>query len=505
MNGNICITKNKMKKNVSKKLEWDFNVPDNKNDILKIASLNADGFITDCEIKDDEITAKVRITANILYIPDVPEDSEPKLSSLETSENFVIKADIPGNMTYDFEDVQFFVRNCSPELINSRKAGVRVNAGLCITLIKNREIGIKMPEDIPVETKTKTVCAVHIPVQLSEKISFSHSFTIPSGKPDIREMLRCCARIKNKEVKAVTGKAVFKGNLEVKILYVSTQNTVECFESKIPFTEIADAKGLTEDMEMMLSACTKDVCVKIYSNDDGKNRNIDVNGFMLFGLTAFKRNEAQIVCDAFCPEYKDECVCEEINYSDISNCLRDAYTLKENITFSDGDLLEICDVSDEIINKEAVLENGKVNIVSDIIYDIVYKSSNGIKCERKTVTFEFVQDAPKSRKYDTVDISCEIAGSSFMITSSNSVEIRSNILFETRLSKEECIEAVTEIKADKSKKNDTGRAPIVTYFPNEREELFNIAKKYRTTVEALKEVNSLKDDYAEPGAFLIIE
>jgi len=505
MNENICITKNKLKKNISKKLEWDFNVPDNKNDILKITSLKVCGDITDYEMRENEVVLKVRLTANMLYIPDVSEECEPKLSSLESSESFVIKGEIPGNMNYDFSDMQLFVRNCTPELINSRKAGVRVNASAVVTLIKNRELGMKLPQGIKVETKTKPICAVHIPVLLSEKIGFSHSFSIPGGKPDIRELLRYSATVKNKEVKAVTGKAVFKGNLEIKIIYASTLNTVECFESTMPFTEIADAKGLSDDMEMMLSACVNDVCVKVYANDDGKERNLDVTGSMLFNLSAFERNRVEIVCDAFCPDCRDECVCEEINYSDISKAIRDAHTHKETLNLSETDITEICDVTAEIVNKEAVLESGKVRITSDIIYDILYKASNGIKCERKISSFDFMQDAPDSRKYDTVEISSEITNVSYMIASSNSVEIRTNILFESHLLKEEKINAVTEIKADINEKFNVDRAPIVTYFPHDREDLFDIAKKYRTTVDSLKDVNDLTENFAQAGTFLIIE
>ena len=505
MNENICITKNKMKKNISKKLEWDFNVPDNKSDILKICSLNVTGEIIDSEIKDDAVSLKVKLNANMLYIPDVAPDCDVKLASLESSEIFVIKGDIPLKMAYDFSDLCLFVRNATPELINSRKAGVRANVTVAVTLIKNQDLEIKIPEDIKVETKTKNICAIHIPVQLSERIAFSHSFSIPGGKPDIREILRCYADIKNKEVKAVTGKAVFKGNLGIKIIYASNKNTIECFEITLPFTEIADAKGLTDDMEMMLLASSEDLCIKVYANDENKERNLDATGYMRFNLSAFKRNNAQIVCDAFCPQFKDECIYEEINYSDISRAIKDTHTHKETVTLLDSDVLEICDITAKVHNKEAVLENGKVNITSDIVYDILYKSSNGIKCERKVSSFDFMQDAPDGRKYEAVEICSEITNLSYMITSSNSVEIRTNILFESRLLKEEKINAVSEIKADKNEKCSLNRAPIVTYFPQGREELFDIAKKYRTTVSSLKELNSLSDDFVKEGEFIIIE
>ena len=88
----------------------------------------------------------------MLYIPDVAPDCEPKLSSLESSEIFVIKGDMPLKMAYDFSDVCLFIRNATPELINSRKAGVRANVTATVTLIKNQELEIKIPDDIKVET-----------------------------------------------------------------------------------------------------------------------------------------------------------------------------------------------------------------------------------------------------------------------------------------------------------------------------------------------------------------
>ena len=44
----------------------------------------------------------------------------------------------------------------------------------------------------------------------------------------------------------------------------------------------------------------------------------------------------------------------------------------------------------------------------------------------------------------------------------------------------------------------------MAYYPSENEELFSIAKKYGTTVNALKEANGIDSDFVS-GGFLIIE
>ena len=501
---NTDITKNKLKKTVSKKLEWDFNVPDYKNDILKICDTAANGYITDYTVSDGLVTAKVTVKANMLYIPDVPEDYEPKLSSLESSESFVIKADIPKNAQWDFFDVDFHIKDCTASAINSRKAGIRANGMLTVTLVKNSEMCAHLPENVTAETKTKKICAVYIPAMITEKINFSHTFSIPSGKPDIKELLRCTVLIGNAEVKAVANKAVLKGDMTIKLLYISSQNTPECFEFTSPFTEIADAKGLGEGMEMMYSAVPVDITTKVYSDGDNCQRNIDVNGYTLFKLTAFVKKEPEIICDAFCPGYEDECIREEICCTDISRAVKDAYTLKETIYASDSEFTEICDISAKVTVKEAVLENRKINISSEALFTYIYKSPAGIKCEQKPIDFDFSQDIPDGKDYSACEVMCDVCGTSFVISSKNSAEIRCNMVFTTRLFANVCENAVTEVKVNVDKKTAPKKAAITAYYPCEKEDVFSIAKKYRTTVESVKKENNLTEDYVLPGTFVII-
>ena len=505
MNGNTNtqITKNKIKKTVSKKLEWDFNVPDHKSDILKITSLKADGYISDYSISEGVLTAKITVSANLLYIPDNNEELS-FISCLDSTENFTVKMDLPKEIDADFEEISLCINGEIPVLINSRKAGVKVNASITACFIKNGEIVCRHPEDIQVETKSEKLSAVYIPVMFQEKIGFSYNFLLPSGKPDIKEILRCFARVTNSEVKAVTGKAVIKGNLMFKVLYCSSDNTLQCFEHAIPFTEIADARNLTEKMEMIYSVTPENVCLKVYENEENRNRNIDASGCINFRLTAFTENEADIVSDAFCPDFTEECVSEELCYRNISKALKTAYVLKETVYSSDSDFLEIIDISGKHEIRDVLKENGKIRISAEMIYDIIYKSQTGVKSERKNVNFELVQEEAGAENAGVIDVYAEICDISYVITSSNGVEIRSNLMFETRLSSENNISHITEIKVDKNEKCIQNRAPIVAYYPSENEELFSIAKKYRTTVNSLKEANGLDSDYVS-GGFLIIE
>ena len=502
-NANTQITKNRFKKTISKKIEWDFNVPDHKSDILKITSLKTDGCINDYSISDGVLTAKITVFANLLYIPD--ENTEISLiSCLESSENFTVKMDLPKEIEADFEDVSLCINSEIPVLINSRKAGVKANAVITVSFIKNGEIECKTPEEVCVEMKTRNITAVCMPVVIQEKINFSYNFPIPSGKPTIKEILRCSSRITNSEVKAVTGKAVIKGILQFKILYVSVDNTLQCFEHAIPFTEIADAKNLTENMEMIYSVMPQNVCVKVYENEENQKRCIDASGYTCFRLTAFSKNETAVVCDAFCPEYMGECAMEEMHFWDISKAFRDAYVLKETVYSSESDFVEVIDISSKIEVRDVMRENGKVRISAEVIYDIIYKAQSGVKSERKNVTFEFVQEAYDAENAGVIDVCAEICDTSFVITSANSLEIRSNIMFETRFTNENEIKYVKEITADKTCKQSKNRAPVVAYYPSENEELFSIAKKYGTTVNALKEANGIDSDFVS-GGFLIIE
>lgn len=498
------ITNEIFKKNIPKKIEWDFNVPDQKKDILKILSQTLDATILEYYIKDDYFSAKVSVNTNILYIPENSEDMP--IANLESSEIFVLKMDIPKNLQWEFSSCDIKITENNTTLINSRKVGVRGNIQCLVSLIQNIPIPKIELDNSLVETKTKEIISYYTPILTLEKFNVSLNVPLPMGNPPILEVLQTNLFIQNKDLKPISNKAVLKGDLVCKLMYISVLNTIEVTEFTSQFTEIIDISGLTDDLDITYEAKINKTLVEVSQNEDNEIRNISVNGFVELKLTAIKTDTTTIIVDAYSPFYEEKWSRELIKFEELSKANIDNYLLKEVVYFDDIDISQVISINAKPIIKKAELSYNKVDVEAYLESVILVKTQNGISSYTKSIDFSYISEGFFNGNYDTISINTELSNISYNISGSNCIEIRANILFNTRLTKVYTLDLISDIILNKEQKHKIDRAPIVAYFVKDGDNLFSIAKKYKTTSSNLIKINNLNDENdIKINSYLIIE
>ena len=502
LDGNL--TKAVLKKNVNKKVEWDFNVPDSKNDILKILSQTLEGTILEYDASDTSFNAKIRVHANILYIAESDEGSN--ISAIESVETIVIKTEVPTGLEYDFANISMELSNGSPVLINSRKVGVRANVNLFASLIKNVTLPKIDYENNRIEALTKDIDTYLSVISTDDKIPVSLNMPLPSGNPSVSEILKTTINIKNKDLKPISNKAVLKGELEMSVLYISVENTVETAEFSSPFTEIVDVSGLTDELELIYEArvCKNEVLLQ--ENENNEYRNVALNGFIDLKITANERVNQTIVVDAYSPICKDTSKRDILEYEEMSGIVTDSVMIKEVVYFSDVSISEIVHMIASPTVKKAEMSGNKVDISGILSANVFVKTESGISSAIKELEFSYPQDGFKNKNYDSVTVNCELANISYNIVGSNAIEIRSTVILYTRLSKMNKLEYISDIKLLDDERHNVTRAPIVAYFIKEDDSLFSIAKKFCTTQARIRDINGIgNDEILNVGQYIIIE
>lgn len=492
------ITKNVFSKNISKKLEWDINVPDSKKDVLKILSVKIDCLMEDYSFSQGAFSAKIIAMAEVLYIPDDNEENDC-ICTLHTQENFVVKADVPVDISWDIEDVRLKNLSDNCVMLNSRKLGLSSDSVVCIELYQDVELpDFKDNENSVFDLKNANasyICAV-----ANEKISFSSQFTLPSGKSGIEEILCCDTKLKNCELKSITNKAVLKGDICVCMLYLSENGNLENVEFSSPFTEIADVMGMTDDMDVIFEACVRK------SDVSCDNNGITVEGVIVLDLKAFMNEKMQYVCDAYSPDYEEKITKEKLSCIKMSRCFTDSHNMKEILSFDDFEILEIYFAQAKANVLNAQIQGNRVLINANLLCSVTYKTPSGIRCDKKTLPFEFLQDIQTSDCYDNVEITSDVENFSYVIAGHNCVEIRCNVIFNTHLSSCEELSYINSMEIDKTKKKQLNRAPVVAYFPKSDERVFDISKKYCSTPDKIRFINSLgNSDICPKDVCIIIE
>lgn len=498
------LTNEVLKKNIPKKIEWDFNVPDQKNDILKILSQSLEATILEYYIKDDYFSGKVSVTTNVLYIPENSDDMQ--IANLESTEVFVIKMDIPKNLEWEFESCDIQVTENTSSLINSRKVGVRGNLQCVVSLIQNIPLPTIECDNSLIETKTKEIVAYYTPILTTEKFTVSLNVPLPAGNPPILEVLQTNLSIQNKDLKPISNKVVLKGDLVCKFMYISVLNSIEVAEFTSQFTEIVDIAGLTDDLDITYDVKINRTLVEVSKNEDDEIRNISVNGFVELKVTAIKTDTAVVAIDAYSPVYEEKFNKELIKFEELSKVNIDNYLLKEALYFDDTEILQVISIYAKPIIRKADINGNKVDVDAYLEAVILLKAQNGISSYTKEIAFSYTAEGFFNGSYDTVSINAELSNISYNISGSNCIEIRSNILFNTRLSKVISLDLISDITLDKDKKHKVDRAPIVAYFVKEGDTLFSIAKKYKTTIANLMKINNIcNENEIKADSYIIIE
>ena len=505
LDGNL--SKTVLKKNVSKKVEWDFNVPDSKNDILKILSQTLEGTVLEYDLKETSFNAKIRVHANILYIADAGEGGgDPAIVALESVETIVLKTEVPRDIEWDFANVSLSLKNLAPVLINSRKAGVRANADLMVSLVKNVMLPEIDCEGRQIETRTKEIETYLSVISTDDKIPVSLNLPLPSGNPSVFEILKTDLSIKNKDLKPISNKAVLKGDIETTVLYVSVDNTIETAEFSSPFTEIVDVAGLSDELELVFDSKVYKNEVSVQENENNEPRSISINGNIDLKITANKRMNQTVIVDAYSPLYQDNSKRDILEYEEMSGVMSDSVMIKEVVYFEDINISEIIHIITESAVKKAEINGNKVDVSGVLSANVFIKTENGITSAMKEAAFSCSQDGFKNKSYDNVFVNSELANVSYNIVGSNAIEIRAALALETRLSKVSKLDYICDIQLDETKKQAVNRAPIVAYFLKEEDSLFSVAKKFRTTTDKIREINGIEDESRlKAGQYIIIE
>jgi len=496
------VTKTVWTKNVSQPIEWDLNVSDSKRDILKILSQKLTGYVSEYSVRDNLFTAKVKLCANLLYLPEGAQMGQ--ICSISHSDTILIKEEIPSSLAWDFSDIAFSVSQNNPVFINSRKAGIRGRLHLTLTLKENVFIP-RLTIDEDVECLSETIPTYCILQSTEEEFPVALNFPLPPGKPPVAEILESSLQVRNQDLKPISNKVVAKGDYTLKMLYYSTLSTLETAECSSPFTEIVDM-GAEEKDFLIYDMIPFLEDIKVTENEENEAKSIHATGVMQLKLQATTPGKTSYIIDAYSPNCAVKLLKKTTSFEQLQILPPETVSIKEIIALPDVQFEGIADISCTPKLNNTKIEHHRIIMSGDLDTIILYQTPSGMNSLSRQIPFELVHDL-------SAPIACESATAklfpnhfSYNILNQNSLELRMGVTAQMMMHHTTQKEYVEGILPDREKPLKIDRAPIVAYMIKPGDTLFNIAKKYATTVDRLKAVNNIDNDRnLKVGSYLIIE
>ena len=208
----------------------------------------------------------------------------------------------------------------------------------------------------------------------------------------------------------------------------------------------------------------------------------------------YEKKQLDIIQDLYSP-------CEKLNINqknitvmqDKKNC-KDKYVIKEKLMIPELHNNKICstEVCPKII-KENVY-NDRIMLEGELQVNFMYISSvtNRVDTKVQIIPFNTSIECPGVSNNSNVNTNIEVLTQDFMIMPDNSIE--TNIELEISVDVSKMMEVRVIDNLEVCDNDDENIYSIVVYFVKPGDTLWNIAKRFRSTIRAISSVNGIEDE-----------
>ncbi len=484
----------------------DVIVPDTKPDIKKILQVDAFAKMTSSEIQSDRVLVNGNVNFNIIYSAD---DGTDALHSIKTTTPFTDVVSLDGinpKMTGNFETD---VSGVSFKIINGRKFSVKSSVDVWASI--GEMISTEYVDNIVdecVQVKKSDISFLSNVADHTRKIIVNENIIIPQAENSIAEIIKVSPTVSEFSTKVISNKVILKGELKLNCAYTDAgENDIKIVNSAVPFTEILDVDGIKAEDLCNTRLVVTDNFYNCQEDSNGEIRGIETSTEIKVNIMAMREETLSTVNDCYSTTANlqtqtivarlPEKICD-IDYEE---------TLKTQISINDNEpaISKVYDVFSKAYIEKAEKDGDKFIVYGTIDNYVLYITEEKdvpIYCVKNEIEFSKMFDCGTKTSPDgLVDI--KVLNTSYAINDINNIDLRVNVKVDGIIWNNVDTQIIADVAEDSAPlENDI--ASVTVYFAQENDSLWDIAKKYYTTIDAIRKINEGLDNEIQKGMQILI-
>lgn len=485
---NICINRLVERKKKEITLESSIIVPDVKPDIVKPIDLSGNVCIYKKEIINGRIKIDGTIDCNIIYLVDSVDES---IRGLNSNIDFSEFLEIDSNISEADIDANIIIKNMECEVLNGRKVNLKATIELSARLYSND--GVNILKDI---NGARGIQKLNKIVQLNSMVgkntakSIAKENIILNQEEHVVEILKKEIRIINKDFKISYNKVVAKSEVSVKILYLTEDGRINYVEKIIPIMGFIDMENVTEENICDVKYCMKNILVKLNNTDENS---IYLEIEVEISCYSYETKDVELIQDVYTPfsniEYNRKSIKAMVGLQNIS----DKYAINEQILSPEISNSRIYNVSTTTNINTVKIVGSKAIYEGEAFVNILYESTEVTRIDKKEFKFpiNYEIDILEGMNEENLDIMLEVENYNVSSQGDN-IQVNIELNISTKMFKTIELNIIDNVE-EKELENQEEYS-IIVYFVKAGDTLWNIAKKYRSTVENIKQINNIEDE-----------
>ena len=337
-------------------LDCDFMLPEYLPDIASVLKCIVEPIVQSYQVSGDRVMADGTVLMRLLYL-----DEERRcVRVFENSQSFTA--------TFTVKEMEGNYRvQLSPKVnyVNCRATGPRrvsIHGAFCVRLkvTGEREETVAQAVDCKdVCTKTRQI-SYSSPASFAEKVFTVNEVLELEQKHHAESLVRTQATPRITDCRKMEGKAVVKGEISLKTVYVADNTTgrLETSENVILFSQIIDADGLNEIQPSSCKVSMLTYEVHSVQNPNGENNLLSFLAKLSVTLQSYDSGNCTVITDAYHTAYPIRCRTRSIAPLYISENRCESTVIPASVDLPDTGVCKIEDLWCDVLSVDHRKEGG---------------------------------------------------------------------------------------------------------------------------------------------------
>lgn len=468
-------------------IDCDITLPEYLPDIVRILRCTAVPGVQSHQITGDRITAECDTKVRILYICD-----EGKLHCFEQNLQFAKQLELKSA-----DITQVFV-GAKTEYINYRVSGQRrleVHGAIGVFAKSTVKKPCNLVCDaqggaIACRKEEMTVCDLQSVVEKC----FTVNETLDAGSlsEPMGAIIGAHGTATIDELKVISDKLFLKGQIILRTVFTGQESCqIECLDSIININQIIEAPEINEIQDIDARLCVSSIDVRPRYDSAGNKNLLDVSASLAFSAQGYSVRKISAVRDAYSTKYEAEVTKSTVYLPCLEDKIEDTFLCRGVCDLSTTGMSEVlsfnCGGATSVfsVNEDGASINGEVTA------DIIYRDRQGdIAFAQRLIPYEYKRNI-RAGSVLTCNPQSIVTASSFTMAEGDRLDVRVELCVRGFVFSETEKSITTEIAVDTSCPKSVKCAALTVYFAEAGEGLWDIARKYNTTVEAIARENHM--------------
>lgn len=478
----------------------DLTLPDYCPDIEKILKCTLIPKIQTKSLSGGQLQVDGICVVNVLYIESEGKTIRCCEQSVNFSQSFSLR---------ETPETYAVLTRTKPEYINCRALSPRrlVMHGafsLYAKVVAVRKTDLYTPPE-GLETLSKTLRCADLQAFCQEQFTVSEEISV-SDKPAVESVLHSAVTAGLTDVKAVTGKLMVSGELNLRLFYLTDIASGETakLDYILPFNQIIDCEGVDENTDNILGCEVMSYDIRLKNDMLSEKPAIALDVKLCLTAEGFVPRDEELVTDAYSTEFASNPRFDMLTTIAEVPPVSENFMEKLTVRVDNGKIGKILDIYADSVTLEAkpsehaLQASGKVNIC------MIATDENNVPMfvER---SFDYTHALPSAQDCSRLVFGCaRVTGLSFRLADDSTAELRMELKITGGGVKSDSNRVVTDVEVYEDRPLASDDCALTLYFADSGENLWQIAKAHNTRLGLLMSENNMEQLTLDNPQMLLI-